>query len=109
MEETMTTTGDSALTRASTHLLDYLHEETKAVWAVVSHPIGTNFPVVDEWGAPVAYLSIMSDEQFSSAYTEIGTGVAAALSILGSIKSKPRSFDTSMLTTSLEAALMHGR
>lgn len=105
----MSTTDESALTRASTHLLQYLHDETKAVWAVLSHPMGTNFPILGDAGTPIGYLSIMSDEQFPSTYTEIGTAVATSLGILGTLKVKPRSFDTSMLTTTLEAALMHGR
>ena len=105
----MTTTGESALTRASTHLLQYLHAETNAVWAVTSHPIGHHFPIPGPNDSPIGYLSIMSDEQFPKAYAEIGTAVATALGVLGSVRQTKSSFDPLQHTPSLEAALMHGR
>jgi len=104
-----TTTGDSALTRASTHLLHYLHNETNAVWAVTSTPLGTNFPILGADGAEVAYLCIMSDEQFPASYAQIGAAAAASLGLLGSVRSNQRSFDSGAYTSSLEAALVHGR
>jgi EAL domain-containing protein (putative c-di-GMP-specific phosphodiesterase class I) len=109
MEELMTTTGESALTRASTHLLRYLHDETKAVWTVMSHPIGTNFPILGGGGTPVGYLCIASDEQFPKAYTEVGTAVATALGVLAAVKAAPKGFDPLAYTPSLESALMHGK
>jgi len=103
-----TTTGDSALTRASTYLLQYLHDETHAVWAVTSTPLGHSFPIVGPDGRDVGYLCIASDEQFPAAYSQIGAAVATSLGILGALKTTTRSFDASS-ATSLEAALVHGR
>jgi EAL domain-containing protein (putative c-di-GMP-specific phosphodiesterase class I) len=104
-----TTTGESALTRASTHLLRYLHDETHAVWAVTSSPLEHSFAIAGQFGQAAGYLCIASDEQFPARYTEIGTAVAAALSILASINTTERSFEPAAHTSSLEAALVHGR
>src|SRR5215207_506934 len=104
-----TPAGESALTRASAYLLQYLHAETKAVWTVMSTPLDHSFPILAPDGTTTAYLCIASDEQFPVAYTQIGTAVAAALAILGSVKTTPRSFDSTMHTSSLESALLHGR
>jgi EAL domain-containing protein (putative c-di-GMP-specific phosphodiesterase class I) len=100
---------ETALTRASTYLLQYLHDETKEVWAVTAHPIGKSFEIIGTDGSSVGYLSIASAAQFPSAYEQIGTAVAAALGILGSLKTTPSSFDSSADAESLESALVHGR
>ena len=100
---------DSALMRASTHLLQYLHDETTAVWAVMSSPLGHSFPIVAPDGVTVGHLCIASDEQFPSVYTQIGTAAAASLGLLSVVKTAPRTFDPGAHTSSLEAALVHGR
>jgi EAL domain-containing protein (putative c-di-GMP-specific phosphodiesterase class I) len=104
-----TTTGESALTRASTYLLRYLHDETKEVWAVTSSPIGTSYLILGSDGTPAGYLSIASDARFPSAFEQIGTAVAAALGILGSLKTTSESFDPLLDTAPLESVLVHGR
>jgi sensor c-di-GMP phosphodiesterase-like protein len=104
-----TTSGDSALTRASTYLLQFLHDETKAVWALTSNPLRDSFPILAEDGTIGSYLSIASDEQFPAAYAQIGTAVATALGVLASVRTASRSFDVPMESSSLEAALVHGR
>jgi EAL domain-containing protein (putative c-di-GMP-specific phosphodiesterase class I) len=104
-----TTSGEDALTRASTYLLQYLHDETRAVWAVTSRPLGHSFPILGGDGTTIGYLSIASDAQFPAAYSHIGCAAAAALGILAAVRTGPRSFDEVVATTSLEAALVHGR
>jgi EAL domain-containing protein (putative c-di-GMP-specific phosphodiesterase class I) len=104
-----TTTAESALTRASTHLLQYLHDETHAVWAVTSSPLEHSFEIAGQHGQAAGYLCIVSDEQFPAKYAEMGTAVATALSILASINTTERSFEPTGNASSLEAALVHGR
>jgi EAL domain-containing protein (putative c-di-GMP-specific phosphodiesterase class I) len=109
MGRVMTTaTADSALDRASTYLLKYLHDETSAVWAVTSTPIGTNFPINGADGAPIAYLSLASDVPVPSVYNPIGTAVAAALGALSTVRVSPRNFDFTDVSP-LDAVLGHGR
>jgi EAL domain-containing protein (putative c-di-GMP-specific phosphodiesterase class I) len=101
--------GESALTRASTYLLQYLHDETKEVWTVTAGPMGRSFVILGTDGAVDGYLSIASAAKFPAALEQIGTAVAAALGILGSVRTTPRSFDSSEESTPLESALVHGR
>src|SRR5215212_6953569 len=95
---------EAALTRASTYLLQYLHDETKEVWAVTAHPIGTSFEIIGTDGTSAGYLSIASATQFPAAFEQIGTAVAGALGILASLKTTPSSFESSADTEPLESA-----
>jgi len=98
--------------RAGKHVLQYLHDETDAAWAITPvNPAGvaSAFPVVDRAGAAIGYLTLVVEGD-ARRFEPLGAAAAVALGHLASVDARAaRAADAPRRAPSLEDELSHGR
>jgi EAL domain-containing protein (putative c-di-GMP-specific phosphodiesterase class I) len=72
---------DGSLGRAGHVLLEYLHNETDAMWSLSAAPLGVAFPLVNADGEGLGYLCMVYDGD-AGRYEKLGEAVAAALALI---------------------------
>lgn len=78
---------DAALSRIGLHLLQYLNQETDAIWTISATPIGTAFGVPGQDGTALAFLCLHDDVD-PSRFQRLGESVAAALGSIAEAETK---------------------